>query len=269
MQWRDASRLSDEFLSALVAEYVETGMVGMLLLGSHARGEPTPYSDVDLVRLASTPPETERDRYTLVDRQGYLISLSTTTVADKRAELARPETAIWAVPGLRQARVLLDRDGSVEALLGAARAFEWAALQPAADAYASYEVMGFAEEVHKVLGALLRGDEWMCAYATLGLIIGMPRAVAVQRGLLIQSDNTYQRQVVEAVGHDSAWASAFCLAAGLRPGSGAAPLTLERGVAALRLYEETAAVLSGSLQREHLPVIHGALDRIRSARSSL
>jgi hypothetical protein len=269
MQRRDATRLTDEFLSALVAESAGTSLVGMLLLGSHARGEATPYSDVDLVRLASTPPETGPDRYTLVYRQGYLISLSTTTVADKRAELVRPETAIWAVPGLRQARVLLDRDGSVEALLGEARAFEWAPLQPAADAYASYEVMGLAEEVHKVLGALLRGDESASAYGTWGLVIGLPRAVAVQRGLLIQTENAYLRQVVEAVGEGAAWARAFQTAGGFCLGPGAASPVMERAVAALRLYEETASLLHRCLQAEHLPVIRGALDRIHSALASL
>jgi UTP:GlnB (protein PII) uridylyltransferase len=40
--------LSDTFLEALVAEIDTEQMRGMILGGSHARGDATPYSDVDL-----------------------------------------------------------------------------------------------------------------------------------------------------------------------------------------------------------------------------
>ena len=144
----------------------------------------------------------------------HLVSLSTTTVDAKRAELSRPETAIWAVPGLRQARILLDRDGALAALLREAQAFRWEPLQPAADAYASYNVMGLAEEVHKVLGALEGADESAALNATWGLVAGLARAVIVQRGVLIRTENAYFLQAQEAAGLESAWSRAFRVAAG-------------------------------------------------------
>ncbi len=104
------SVLPDVLLSDLVAEFADADTIGMLLAGSHARGDATPHSDIDLIRFAAVLPETDADRYTLAYREGHLISLSTTTVDAKRAELGRPETAIWAAPGLRQARLLLDRE---------------------------------------------------------------------------------------------------------------------------------------------------------------
>jgi hypothetical protein len=152
----------------LVAEFVDANTIGVLLAGSHARGDATPYSDIDLIRFAAVLPEAEADRYTLAYREGHLVSLSTTTVDAKRAELGRPETAIWAVPGLQQARVLLDREGGLAALLGEAHAFRWEPLQAEADAYAGYNVMGLAEEAHKVLGALANGDEAVALYGTGG-----------------------------------------------------------------------------------------------------
>lgn len=128
-----------------------------------------------------------------------------TTITAKREELARPETAIWAVPGLQQAQMLLDKDGSLGELQRAALTFIWEPLQAVADAYASHIVMGDGEEVHKIPGALMARDESAILYGTLGLVLGLARAVAIQRGLLIQTENSFFRQVQEAVGRDSAW----------------------------------------------------------------
>jgi hypothetical protein len=258
-----AAPLPDEFLSALTAEFTDDQTVGMLLAGSHARGEATAYSDVDLVRFARVQPETEAGRYLLAYRAEWLVSVSTTTLTTKESELARPETAIWAVPGLRQARILLDREGQIAALLQKAHAFQWAPLQPAADAYASYELMGLAEEVHKVLGALAYGNEPTAAYGIWGLVLGLPRAVAVQRGLLIPTENAYLRLVPAAIGDDSAWARAFAVAAGLVAAPAAASPVIVRAMAALRLYRETASLLESVVQPDHAPIIAGALARIR------
>lgn len=241
----------------LVAEFADADTIGMLLAGSYARGDATPYSDIDLIRFAPVLPEADADRYRLAYREGHLVSLSTTTVDAKRAELSRPETAIWAIPGLQQTRILLDRDGALAALLQEAQGFRWEPLQSEADAYASYNVMGLVEEVHKLLGALEHNDESTALYATWGLVSGLIRAVTVQRGVLIQTENAYFRQAQEAVGPESAWSRAFRVAVGLD----AATVTA-RAVKALCLYNETATLLASALQPQHLAVIRGALARI-------
>ena len=92
---------------------------------------------------------------------------------------------------------------------------------------------------------------------TWGLVSGLIRAVTVQRGVLIQTENAYFRQVQEAAGLDSAWSRAFRIAVGFEP----APVTARAG-AALRLYHETAMLLAAALQPQHLAVIRGALARI-------
>lgn len=256
----DPPPITDAFLARLLAEFTTAETTGVLLTGSHARGDATEFSDVDLVRYVTALPEGDEARYTLAWREGWLVSLSCATVAGKRGELARPETAIWAVPGLRQARLLLDRDGALAALLDEARAFRWEPLQEAADAYASYELMGLAEEAHKALAGLRGGDETLALYGTWGLTLGLARAMAVQRGALIRTENVYFRQVQEAVGVDSAWAAAFRQAAGFEV---AAPL--ERAAAGLRLYQATAALFAPIVRPAHRPVIEATLARIRDA----
>jgi hypothetical protein len=257
--------LTDAFLFLLTAEFTDADTIGTLLAGSQARGDATPYSDIDLIRFAGRLPEDEADRYTLAYRESHLVSLSTTTVAAKRAELNRPETAIWAVSGLRQARILRDRDGTLATLLREAQAFRWEPLQPAADAYASYNMMGLAEEVHKVLGALEIDDESAALYGTWGLVAGLSRAVIVQRGVLIRTENAYFQQAQEAAGLESTWARAFRVAAGFAAIPAGMSPVMTRAGAALRLYQETVALLWSMLQPEHLAVIRGALARIRAS----
>ena len=80
-------------------------------------------------------------------------------------------------------KIVLDKDGSMAALQKAAYEFEWSPLQPAADEFAAEEIMGNAEEVHKILNGLARGHESTVLYATWGLVKNMLEAVAVQKGL--------------------------------------------------------------------------------------
>lgn len=75
--------------------------------------------------------------------------------------------------------------------------------------------------------------------ATLELLHEMTRAVAIARGALIDSANTYFAQVMHNVGTDSAWTRAFRQTAGLEPGD-----LWIRGQAAVALFRETATLLN-------------------------
>src|SRR5260370_1138114 len=46
--------LTDQFLATLIAELDDTGIAGIILDGSHARGDATAYSDVDLAVAYAT-----------------------------------------------------------------------------------------------------------------------------------------------------------------------------------------------------------------------
>lgn len=254
--------VSKEFLDRLAVELDDDTTVAVALMGSHARGDPTPCSDVDLLRFADRPPETKSQSYTLMYREGRLVSVMTTTIATRRQELSMPEQAIWAVPGLRQGRILLDKRGELARLKKDADDFRWEPLQAAADEYASYNLMGNAEEVHKVLGALSRGDESAALYGTLGLCLNLPTIVAVQRGLLIETENAFFRKVQQSVGQDSAWTRWFRLAVGFEPTPPSATLVHTRAVAGLRLYEATARLLWHVLRPAHLAVVERTMDAI-------
>ncbi|HEU4782797.1 MAG TPA: nucleotidyltransferase domain-containing protein, partial [Ktedonobacterales bacterium] len=255
-----AFKLPEAFLNSLVDEFVTTDIVAVALAGSYARGDATHWSDVDIIRYATTMSGASEERYTLAIRDWRLVSVSTTTIAAKQAELTQPEVAIFAVPGLRQARILHDPSGALAALHQRARDFTWEQLQATASAYASEMVMGQAEEAHKLLGALNRRDESATLYGAHGAVAGLTRAVAVSRGVLIESENSYYRQVQEAAGLDSTWTRYHRIAAGFVVDASHRLPADAIGIAALNLYVETARLLRPLFSPRHLPVIQITLD---------
>jgi predicted nucleotidyltransferase len=254
--------LSDSFIQSALEQIDSPAVLGVGVVGSYARGEESKYSDVDFDIFVSQLPERPEDRHTLRYWDNRLISLKHTLLDDERSTLTNPRRAIWAVPGLRSMKVLLDKDGSLLRLQETAQAFDWSPLQPAADEFAAEEVMGCAEEVHKILNGLARGHESTVLYATWGLVKNMLEAVAVQRGLMIVSENRYFDLIQEAVGRDSRWTRAFRTAWGLDPG---ASQYQSRGAAALALYRLSALMFDTLIPQKHRAVVDRTLQLIKEA----
>src|SRR5215212_7225282 len=156
-----AMPLSDFFIQSALERIDSPHVIGVSIVGSYARGQQSKYSDVDFDVFVSEVPENPYDRYTLRYWEDKLISLKYMLLDDERSALTNPRRAIWAVPGLRGMRILLDKDGSMRTLQQVAQNFAWSSLQPAADEFAAEAIMGNAEEVHKILNGLAREHESM------------------------------------------------------------------------------------------------------------
>ncbi len=254
--------LSDLFVQTVLEKIDSPDILGVGIVGSYSRGQESKYSDVDFDIFVSKVPENPYDRYTLRYWDGKLVSLKYTLLDDERSALTNPRRAIWAVPGLRGMNIVLDTDGSLTALQQAAYAFDWSSLQSAANEYAAEEVMGCAEEVHKILNGLARGHESTVLYATLGLVDGMLSAVAVQRGLMIVSENRYFDLIQDSEGRDSKWTRACRAAWGLDP---TASQFQARGAAGLTLYCLTAVMFNELIPEKHRDVLHTTLRLIKEA----
>jgi len=254
--------LSNPFIQYVLQKIDTPEIIGVGIVGSYARGQESMYSDVDLDIYVSKLPENPYDRYTLRYWDNKLISLKHTLFDDERSALTNPRRAIWAVPGIRGMKILLDKDGSMAALQKAAQDFEWSPLQSAADEFAAEGLMGNAEEVHKILNGLAGGHESTVLYATWGLVKNMLEAVAVQRGLMIVSENRYFDLIQDSVGHDSNWTSAFRTAWGL---DSAASQYQVRGMAALKFYCLSAAMFDALIPDKHRDVINKTLQVIKEA----
>lgn len=253
--------LPDLFLHSVIEQIDSPDVIGVGLVGSYARGQETKYSDVDFDIFVHTLPRYP-ERYTLRYWDNKLVSLSYNLLDDERAALTDPRRAIWAIPGLRGMRILLDKDGSMAALQKAAQDFDWSPLQPAADEFAAEEIIGNAEEVHKILNGLTRGHESTVLYASWGVVKNMLEAVAVHRGIMISSENRYFDLIQDAVGRDSAWTRALRMAWGLDPdGSGYA----QRGAGALALYRLSAEMFDELIPAKHQDVVNQTLQLIKES----
>ena len=116
---------SDPFIQSALEQIDSPDVIGVGIVGSYARGQESKYSDVDFDIFVSKLPENPYDRYTLRYWDEKLVSLKYTLLDDERAALTNPRRAIWAVPGLRGMKILLDKDGSLAALQQAAQDFDW------------------------------------------------------------------------------------------------------------------------------------------------
>jgi hypothetical protein len=254
--------ISDPFTQSVLEKIDSPDVIGVGIVGSYSRGQESKHSDIDFDIFVSKLPVSDYDRYTLRYWDGKLVSLKYTLLDDELAALTNPRRAIWAVPGLSGMNIILDKDGSLAELQRMAQKFDWSLLQPYADEFAAEEIMGCAEEVHKILNGLTRGHESTVLYATWGLVANILEAVAVQRGIMIVSENRYFDLIQESVGRDTKWVSAFRTAWGLDSTSSQYQ---SRGAAALALYRLTAVMFDGLIPEKHREVVKNTLRLIKEA----
>lgn len=253
-------KLYKVFLDTLIAELDHDDVVGIVLGGSYARGDATRYSDVDIACFTKDAQKQQKKQFFYRDER--LVSIATKNETAIRADMLKPNAAIWVVPGLSDCRILLDKDGSVRRLLNDIRAFKWEPLQQAADEYSSFGMMASAELVHKILNERFKKNDLAISYATSKLLSGLTEVMAVQRGILVKSDNTYYRQVQESVGLDSDWTQYHQMLIGVDEGSTKMVRYADRGIAALYLFKETLSLVRPFMGVDHLAVASEAVRQI-------
>lgn len=255
-------------LEQLARRFDAPGVRAIAVMGSHARGDNLPHSDIDLLRLIEADAAPEGTGSHLID--GHLVVVSDADPQQVEAWFTRPEMATNAIAGVREARALIDRGGAFAAVWARARAFEWdAAMQERANAWAGAEMVGLIEEVHKGLNGLLHPHTGRLLNARFGLSWGLCKVIQVQRGVLLSGDNSFYDQLAEAVGRDSRWVRLRRIAFGIEDAKGRAPTLREQIIAGLELYVETAALLTGALMPPEADLVAETVGRIRSALSAL
>lgn len=259
-----SASLPPEFLARLITELDDEKVRAIILHGSYVRGEAiAPYSDVDIVRiLYEGPGSTEHKQF--LYRDGRFISVSSRPLSLYRERFSRPEKAIFILPGIREAHILLEKDDAFRTLQQEALSWSWEPLQTAANTYAGQRLVEQTEIVLKMLRALMLHDYIALSDMLHDLFSAITEAVAVQRGVLIRSGNTYFHQVQEAMGSQSLWTHYHLHAAGIDPLS---TTIEERGKTALLLYEETARILRPDMSTEHWALVSHALCLIEQALS--
>ena len=242
--------LSSEFLARLIADLDDETVTAIILHGSYARGDAMPpYSDVDLVRILHETPERKQQKR-FIWYNGYLLNLSSRPLSIYKEWLTLPQEAIFRFSTIQDARILLDKQGIFRAFQQETRNWQWEPLQAAANRYASQVIVELSETVLRTLRALqFQRTVMLVQRILLHILPGVVKAIAVQQGMLIRGNNFLQ-QVQETVGMDSDWTRYYMQAAGIAVGS-LSPSLEARGIAALRLYQETVRLLSPHLLPEH------------------
>ena len=216
------------------------------LTGSFARGCATEFSDLDLYRFVDGPVR-ELHRYWL-HLSGRLVSLTTTTISEKAAELESPQRALWAAPGLSQMWVLFDRTGDLARLKAQAAAYDPLAHREQAAAWISETLHGNSEEVTKILGALQRGDDGAALYGLLGIDYNLGLIAALRLGVLFESENRFFEQLIQAAPPE--WSRLYRTVMGF----GAAGIP-QRARPGLGLYRYTCRWLDDLIQPQHREII--------------
>jgi predicted nucleotidyltransferase len=257
--------LEDPFVQSLIARLNQPGVIGLAIAGSYSRGEQNQHSDVDVDIFVDALPD--KDAYTLRIFDGKLVSLKYVRSQDEFSSLKKPESAIWAVPGLKQMQILLDETGQLAKLKQAAFDFNWSELQDAADEFAVEDLMGCAEEAHKIISGLLQENESKVLYAAWGMFKNLSYAAAVQAGLMIESENKIFAMMQEHFSKSPNWVNAFRLSFGMDIKANA-PVYQIRGRAALELYIQTALLFEKIITDKHREVIENTLQLIATYKQS-
>lgn len=259
----------NEQLSTIVGEFDDPKLfAGVLLVGSEARGDAGCHSDVDLVFYAFEEPSDEHDKYRLTYMEGRLISISIKTLSAARAAFSNPVGAIQTIQGLRDSTVLRDSSNEdLAKLKEAAKEFVWThQLQSAANREASYQLMGNAEEVHKVLRGLSEGNDLILLNGAWGLAMAMPLVMALKHKILSAGDNLFRSQVCQAVGVESSWTAFHAISIGARTGPSGYSQLAQQAIGGFWLYEETARLASDILLPQDAAVVEGALRTSRASK---
>ena len=268
-------------LPSLLEEWKTAETVAFALLGSYARGDAGPHSDVDIARFVNDDRHCEEARSFLVgdgeaakERDDYvrspgsprpwLVVRSTVTPSQVESWFTEPAQAVNIIVGLRGGRALCDPEGIFAAIQQRAREFEWTqAHQDKADRLAGKELVGWIEEAHKGLEGLRRNDTGRLLNARFGLSWGLAWVMRLHRGVLSTSDNTFLDDVISVVGTQTRWSRLLCRAFGTETGGKEGLSSLRHEVeSGLLLYCETYTILKEALPPDDLPLIAATVQRI-------
>lgn len=218
-------------------------------MGSYARNSAGPFSDIDLIRFISDEHfvASAKDGSYLID--DFLVTVSSVNPQQIEEWFSRPEIAVNVISGIRHARPLLDRFNTFEVVQKRAQDFKWNAdMQQKANHWASQQMVGLIEEVHKGLEGLRRKDIGRMLNSRFGCSWGLSRVMGVYKGVLLSGDNSFYDEINEALGFDSEWTHLRRIAFGIEDKNGKAPTLQEQVFAGLQLYVVTSKLLNHILE---------------------
>jgi hypothetical protein len=179
----------------VTSELVARGATAVVLMGSHARGDAHPLSDLDMPAISDAP------ALGSVLRGGRLVVSDSLRAEQVRASFTSPAACATDVPGWRRTVILHDPTGTAAALRADAHAWDWDAVgDTACDQHVAAGVTGLAEEVHKLVAALDRGRHWTAAVQRAVLALQLAGLMAVRDRILYETENDLWEMIAARMG---------------------------------------------------------------------
>jgi len=235
----------------LARSLADAGARAVALVGSHARGDASAESDLDLALIGEGP------HYRLEVHDGVLVSLGWASAEEQSRRLYDPAYLGTHVPGWRTAVLLHDPEGLAAAIKQEAAAWQWEHVADRCRGWVAESITGYAEEVHKLVASLRRGEATTAAVQRLVVALRLASVVALHRRILYASENRLWDLVARELGTE--WADAQTAALGIRGES------LEESCrAAVRLFDLAVDEVRPLLDSRQLAVVEHASRRAKA-----
>jgi predicted nucleotidyltransferase len=167
-------------------------VIGVMVHGSVARGEPGPFSDIDLVVV--TGPRQKPSEFSYFDGDIY-VGVGFLRVAELEGEFSDPKVFFWARGSAKATRILYDPKGILKRILT-----RWRQAKP------SNQILekSLWDDYHNIIeysGKLRNGwrnrDEFMTRYAARVIGQHVQRAIIALNEISIVSENYFWHQVLK------------------------------------------------------------------------
>lgn len=235
----------NEILERKINEIDKTNIESMGLMGSYSRGEAKKYSDVDIVCILKKDAGKKSTLIEIIEDK-YVVT-SFTSIEEMEECFTEPEGATENILGLQQVKILYDPNNTFNNLRLRGMKFQWTKeMQRKADEIAGRWMVGLIEEVHKALQGLLSNDVGRMLNGLFGLTHGLFNVVRVQKGILLNGENSFYNRIVGHDGVDSRFAMFSEKAFGIGESSG----IRERTAAGLLLFDEVSDELMNVMREE-------------------
>lgn len=193
----------------VTSEFVARGATAVVLMGSHARGDAHPLSDLDIPAISDAP------ALGSVLRGGRLVVSDSLRPNQVRASFTSVAQCVTYVPGWRRAITLHDPTGIAAALRADAHAWDWNTVGDAAcDQHVAAGMTGLAEEVHKLVAALDRRRHWTAAVQRSVLALQLAGNMAVRYRILYETENELWDLIAARMGEQWSRAQGTAFATG-------------------------------------------------------
>src|SRR2546425_1010293 len=216
-------------------------VIGMMVHGSVARGEPGPFSDIDLV--AVTGRGRKPSEFSYFDGDIY-VGVGFLRVRELEREFGDPKAFFWARGSAKATRVLYDPRGVLRRILT-----RWRLAKPSQQILEK-SLWDMYDNIIEYSGKLRNGwrnrDEYMTRYAAQVIAQHVERAIIALNDISIVSENYLWHQVLKAKKRPSHLGIDYPIARGIR----ATKETSKIYRSAMRLGSETLRIIRNDLRKK-------------------